>query len=206
MPRLSRPRLTLTDFIRVVTKSGTPKATAIRAIKHRPEYTPQADFYKALREHIVDVHRRGGVRKDLKTVLAGLKDDKKRKNYPAAVKGYSRWWGTRDVKWFEPPSAVIKGAGVELSVNPELGLRIEDHDYIIKLHFPEGSLTRERADIINRVLQSSIIDPQRPGALAAVLDVRPARLQQPSGKTPAAILDAIIDAELEYIGRMWSKL
>jgi hypothetical protein len=94
------PHLSLTDFVDIVSKSGTPKATCIRDVKNRPPYHPAFDFYKSLREHIVDTHTRGRPRRAIGEVLQQLTDTKKVSNYPDAVNGYlrcgagNRWSGS----------------------------------------------------------------------------------------------------------------
>jgi hypothetical protein len=43
-------RVSLTDFVDIVSKSGTPKATKVAQVKKRGRYEPAVDFYKPLRE------------------------------------------------------------------------------------------------------------------------------------------------------------
>ena len=54
------PQISLTDFVDVVAKAGRPKATKVRQVKERHAYEPAFDFYKSLREHIVENHRHDG--------------------------------------------------------------------------------------------------------------------------------------------------
>ena len=205
MPRAA-PRITLTDFIDIVVKSGTPKATAIKTIKYRGDYAPEKDFYKLLREEIVDLHRRAADKKELRGLLSKVKDDKKRANYPPAIAGYSRWWARQQFEWFDPPSAALARAGVELSVSPELGLRIGGLPHILKLHLKGESLPQNRADIINHVLEVALSDIAPRDALMGVVDARRGKLLRPSGRTPRDILDSLVEAELGYIATIWRSV
>jgi hypothetical protein len=56
---LRTPSLSLTGLVEVVTRAGTPKAKRVAAIKSRPADQPQPDFYKALREGLIDIHEKG---------------------------------------------------------------------------------------------------------------------------------------------------
>jgi hypothetical protein len=56
------PRITLTDFIEVVTKTAGPKATKVSQLKNRQAYDPATDFYKAFREGLIALHKRGGAK------------------------------------------------------------------------------------------------------------------------------------------------
>jgi hypothetical protein len=94
--------LTLGDFLDVVSKSGSPKATKVREIKHRPPYSPATDFYKGLREGIVDTHRAGHSKSKL-PLIAQLASPAKQANYQVVIAGYQKWWGAKTLKWFSPP-------------------------------------------------------------------------------------------------------
>lgn len=51
--------ISLTDFVDFVCKSGTAKLTKVRQIKERDDYSPKTDFYKALREGVIENHETG---------------------------------------------------------------------------------------------------------------------------------------------------
>ena len=48
------PQISLTDFVDIVSTSGTPKATKVKQVKYRPAYNPAIDFYKRIRDDIVE--------------------------------------------------------------------------------------------------------------------------------------------------------
>ena len=43
-------KISLTDFVDIASKSGTPKATKVAQVKARPDYEPKFDFYRPIRE------------------------------------------------------------------------------------------------------------------------------------------------------------
>ena len=88
-------KISLTDFVDIVSKAGRPKATKVRQVKERPDYEPAFDFYKALREHIVEVHSSGGGKEIISDVMVSISDPKKIKNYPELLAGYKKWLGRK---------------------------------------------------------------------------------------------------------------
>jgi len=198
------PHLSLTDFVDVVSASGTPKATKIRQVKTRPTYSPAIDFWKPLREAIMETHTRGLPKGNLDLVLAGLTDRKKLTAYPPAIAGYKKWWGRSALQWFAPPSALYTAYGVDVSVNPELGLRVNGVPHIIKLYFKETTLTKNRVDIITYLMTAQLTQGVPGGCAMAVLDVRRGHLIVPAGAPPD--LSAVLDAELAYVAALWPRL
>lgn len=112
-------KISLTDFVDIVSKSGTPKATKIAQVKNRVPYNPAADFYKAIRDAIIEMHSTSQGKAHLRKLLPSLVDQKKVSNYHGVVDGYLKWWGRKALEWFAPPSGIFSGYGVEVSVNPE---------------------------------------------------------------------------------------
>jgi hypothetical protein len=197
------PEISLTDFVDIVSKSGTPKATKVAQVKARPDYEPAFDFYKALREAIVDIHKDGNQRASLTAFMQTVADPKKRKNYPPVIAGYRRWWGKKDLEWFAPRRTVYSQYGVDVIINPELGLAIDGARHMIKLYFKDDTLSLRRVDIITRLMQHTLHAMSQPGDVMSVLDVRNARLF-PFRATGASM--AMIDAELAYIAALWPQV
>ena len=195
------PKISLTDFVDIVSKSGTPKATKVAQVKKRPEYDPRADFYKRAREVIVQTHRGGKSKAELASALSQLSDPKKRVNYPDLVKGYNKWWGRKALHWFEPPSGVFAAHGVEVSINPELGLDVNGTKFIIKLYFKGEALSKYRVDIATFLMEAQLRTAAPAGATMSVLDVRNSKLL--SARSLTAALRAALNAELAYISALW---
>jgi hypothetical protein len=198
------PRLSLTDFVDIVSKSGTPKATKVAQVKNRPKYEPAADFYKPIRDFLIELHRNNQAKSNLKSVLPSITDQKKRTNYPGIILGYSKWWGTKVLDWFEPPSDFFSAHGIEVAVNPELGLTINGKRYLIKLYFKSDPLSKTRVDIVTHLMEVALRPHCTEGEVMAVLDTRKAKLICPT--VPIAHLYAALNAELAYISTLWPSV
>ena len=197
------PQLSLTDFVDVVSKSGTPKATKVSEVKHRPPYDPAFDFYKALRELIIGTHKSGHPKATLNSAITSISDPKKITAYPAIVAGYSKWWGRKALTWFDPQTSIFSLHGVDIIVNPELGLEINGQKHLIKLYFKSDALAKNRVDIITHMM-SVALGSLNPGATMSVLDIRKSKLHSPT--VPIPHLNAIVDAELAYIEALWKQV
>ena len=200
MPRKTM-KLSLTEFSDVVAHSSTSKATVLKKIKANDTYSPATDFYKPFREHVVELHKAGKGRADLKSLLSTLTDTKKSANYPAMLHGYSQWWGRQTLVWFPPPKAVASQYGVDVTVTPELGLLIGGVRHVIKLYTRSEKLTRGSAEVIVRLMEAHLT--LKTGDRVAVLDVKRGRLFSGPLKTPTAVLNGLVDAELAYISKLW---
>ena len=195
------PRLSLTDFVDIAASSGTPKATKIRNIKNRPPYNPGFDFYRPLRDHIEKTHNTAKGKANLNRLLPSLTDKKKLSAYPTLIEGYRKWWGNKKLVWFNPPVGVYSAHGIDVSVNPELGLRIEGQPHLIKLYFKAEPLTKNRIDVILFLLESQLSGQSPSETTMGVLEIRRSKLYIPTMHIQT--LPAILSAELAYIAALW---
>lgn len=195
------PKISLTDFVDIVSKSGTPKANKVAQVKNRPDYDPSQDFYKMIRECIIQTHQKNGDKTELRRMLIALSDPKKRANYPEIVAGYSKWWGRKTLKWFSPPADVFVAHGIEVSVNPELGLVVNGQKHIIKLYFKGEKLSKNKIDIATHLMEACLRPKTKLGDTMSVLDIRNSRLISPT--VPVAALSGALNAELAYIAALW---
>lgn len=198
------PQIVLSDFVDIAHTSGMPKATKVAEVKNRGPYDPRFDFYKPLRERIEFVHQRGLGKDHLKDVLTGLKDRKKINIYPDLVTAYRKWWGRKELPWFTAPRGTFSDGGVDVVVNPELGLIIGDVPHVVKLHFKTEPLSRSRAEIVTHLIEMTLRPKASPGTVFALLDVRSGRLV-PAGD-PNKKVNACLRAELAYIANIWPSL
>lgn len=196
-------KVSLTDFVDVVSKSGTPKANHVSRVINRPKYSPASDFYKPLRDCIVDTHKNNLPPQIVYELLAHLKDEKKVSNYPEAVNGYCSWWGNKKVQWFEPPAGEFARHGVSVNVNPELGLFMNETPYIIKLYFKGEKLAKSRIDIVTYLMETCLRCQCGSEALMGLLDVRNAKLF--CYKASNQNLTAMLGAELAYVAALWER-
>lgn len=198
------PRLSLTDLVDVVSKAGSPKATKVRQIKNRNDYSPATDFYKPLRDGIISVHQSGKSKSELDSILNGLKDVKKRSAYPEIIEGYRKWWGGKKPEWFSPPTAVYTNSGIDVSINPEIGFLYNDTPHVIKLYLKDDDVNKSKMDLITALMEHCLRQKTSANTRIGVLDVRGSKLYTLG--TNSAVQKAIIDAELAYVAALWPNV
>ncbi|MEM9457458.1 MAG: hypothetical protein AAGF11_24975 [Myxococcota bacterium] len=203
---MTHPKISLTDFVDITSASGTPKHTKVKQAKNRPAYDPRFDFYKKLREGIVDAHNQHLGKKHLDTVMAGVTDTKKLTNYPNLVAGHKKWWGRKKLAWFDPPSKTYSAPGglVEVRINPELGLEINGKPHLIKLYFKSNTVAKNKVDIITHLMKLALGAHAPANTTMALLDIRNSKLICPT--VPISGLTAMVQAELAYVDSLWPNV
>lgn len=200
-------RLTLTDFIDFLNRPGmSAKLAKVREIKHRGPYTTTGDFYRPIREAVIRTHASGRDKWSIRSFIArlaalGLEFRHRLPSYELLADAYIGWWGRKRLEWFEPGWQLGDLQGLQISVNPELGLDIEGSPHLVKLYFKEDLLSPRVADVAGRMMARVLGDQVPPDATMAVLDVRRKRLHR---LTPRPDLDALLDAEVAAFTAMWA--
>lgn len=201
---MSMPEISLTDFVDFVIKSGTPKLTKVRTIKTRPDYEPAFDFWKPLRDGIKAFHKADGRNKNvLDRILDDLTDIKKKRRYPGAIAGYKKFLGKRTLTWFDPPYSLWSSGGLDVRVNPELGLEINGRKYAVKLYFKDDSPTRAKLDVVLELMRIALADKDGKVEMA-VLDVTTARLIE-MNMNKASLLP-LLQGEAASFAQIWNSL
>jgi hypothetical protein len=196
-------RISLTYFVDFVLKAGTPKLTGVREFKENKDeiYT---DFYKPVREAIVEMHRTGVSDKCLDQFLGSLTDERRKRIYPSIVEGYRRFLSSAKVTWFNPPAGTYPIGGVEININPELGLIIDGTPHLLKMYFRGEPLSSKRVQVVLNLLTASGLSASVPGCVFAMLDVRKARLH--TLKTPNPRLNLLLRGEAASFSTIYAGL
>jgi hypothetical protein len=197
--------LTLSDVVDVFSKSGRPKATKVRQIKHREEYQPATDYYRTLRNALVAIHSSGKDRTALDSILSAVTDPKKISNYHELIEAYRKFWGRKNIGWFNPPRGIYSYSGVDVIVNPELGLIIDGQAVVIKLYVKSEDISRPQIELIPVLMEVVLRSQAADGVLMALLDVRKGKLHY-LGMSSIATATAMINAELSYVATLWPDL
>ena len=196
-------KITQTDFIDFISRSGTSKLSKVRTLFTRPDYHPSLDFYKPLREEIVENLKLQKAKKELFDFLDELKTSKKYSRYLPLIDGYTKFLGRKKAQWFEPPSTVWKYKELQIKMNPELGICFGDERYIIKLYFKDTSLQRKDIKVLLWMMDQTLCTGIFQGYRSALLDVERSKLHYSNAKEQT--LNALLEGEAESFLRMWQS-
>ncbi len=198
--------ISLTTFVDFVSKSGTSRLTCVRNAKkqYQRSYKPEFDFWKPLRDAIVDMHRHGRSKDSLDEVLTKISDRKKVKLYPGRIQAYKRWVGRKRFEWLGCESSRWTQGSLTVRVNPELCMSVDDTNYLIKLYFKEERLSKNRMDAMLFLIQTACPLADTAGSTPAILDVPRGKLIEPTRSIPG--LDALLAGEAEAFVQMWKRI
>jgi len=201
------PEISLTDFVDFASRSGTRQLTKVRELKARGAYNPAHDFWKRLRDGIVAYHSRGGPITQLDAIVTGLTDPKKRRRYLDAVANYKRWLGRKQITWFQPPRAVWSQGGLDVKVNPELGLDINGQRHAIKLYFKSDRLGKYKVDVVSTLMVDALQTWMRanPDTELSVLDIGNRKLF-PSSRVNTGALVPLLIGQASMFVTIWNSI
>jgi hypothetical protein len=198
-------RISLTDFVDFVSKSGSPKITKVRQIKSRQDYHPSRDFYKYLRDAIKLYHEENHTDKNtyFRDVLNASPDAKKKTKFTNLTKGYQRFLGTKSISHHESNNVIWTQGELEVNVNPELCLTIDNEKHLIKLYFKSDELTKLRIDVILYLMQNAL--PIQPNIdKFTILYIEKSRML--SEAKPDTALQFLLQAEAESFITIYKNL
>ncbi|HRI09829.1 MAG TPA: hypothetical protein PKW35_18530 [Nannocystaceae bacterium] len=196
-------RISLTDFVDFVTRAGMPKLTKVKQLKHRGEYGPYSDFYRPFREAVIAAHaERRGKASIPAAALPAVAEDRRRHHFNDLCAGYLGWWGRQELDYFPPPTALVHREGLDISVNPELGLLIDGRPHVVKLYFKEPPLSKRYAEVVACLMHETLAGQAPTGGLIALLDVRRRRLHRLS---PRPDLSILVAGEMAALTTMWAR-
>ena len=154
--------VSMTTFMDFIVASGTKRITCIAAAKKpygRP-YHPSRDFYRPLRDGIVQMHQQGHELLWLDSLLEGITDAKKLSFYPKCIEGYKKALSGKSLAWISCTPKTWKSGGLEVRVNPELGLVIDDLPHAVKLYFKAETLSQAAVEPIVRLIDFDAQEPR----------------------------------------------
>lgn len=200
-------KISLTEFMNFVNKSGSVKATVVSKAKNNreEEYAHWKDYWLPLRNKIKDVHKKRGSHEDLKEVINSIHEDKK-ENYKLSVEGYCSFWKKKKIEWVEPPKKTWALGDIRIELNPELGLVINDKVYIIKLFTTaNSSIDKRHADLILHLMEKEL-RPKVGGdeVIFGVLDVKRGKLFE--NKTQETSLYSLLKGEAQSFESQWKDI
>lgn len=197
------PKISMSNLADIASSSGLTRQSKVRALKRRGPYSPGIDFYKSLREGLVDVHRGGITRAQLVQLAEAQSDPRRGGPYRSAIAAYLKWWGQKEIALLDPPRDTYSKHGVDVSVNPEMAMSINGTKYLVKLHLNRDPLDTFKVNVITSLMELVLRAKCKNGEVMAVLDVNRAKLH-PLG-TQAEKYRILIDGELAYVAGIWDS-
>ena len=182
--------VTLTRFLDFVNANGLDRQKVVSEFINSDDYSPCKDYYKDLRDAIVSMYKNGEPLDSLDEKFA-LIDEKKQVNYPILLSGFKAWARRKKIVFLETKSYIYDLNGLEMSINPELVLRINGKPTVVKFFFKKD-LEKGAADIVSVLMAMAFrsFDDKYNDYDFGVLDLRTSRLRRITATTK---IDEIIN-------------
>jgi hypothetical protein len=197
----------MTTFVDFVAATGTVRLTQVRDAhkKYGVQYSPAADFYGPLRRAIVSAFEKGWVVDDFNAAIGAVSDPKKVDHYERRRKGLVKWAGTKDKKKYEALEPVhstwVSKSGLEVKIRPELRLRIDGVDHVIKLYFKADKLSKQKTKLSLFLLNQELGEH----GIVGILDVKQGRLITYDESDPEGI-GFLLESEAAAFATLWEAL
>lgn len=162
------------------------------------------DFPKDFKDEVKKQIKRQGTKEDLLELVEGIRDDM-RENYNQMIAGYLKFWKPSRMVWINPVKKSVHFGGVKIILNPELGVRWQGKDIMIKLYLKANeNLDKRHADIILAMMESELRDKVNENVEFAILDVRRGKLFTYVNDDPRLLI--LLKLEGREFSDMWWEL
>ncbi len=206
------PRVSMSTFARFYAARGAGQLALVRRAKLqllRPDITG-GGFYSALRQFLRANHWRTRDASYLENgaldrFLTSQKDNKK-PHYKDIVSHYIEQWNRRDAEFFMVERYDYDLGGLTIRVNPEVGMRNDDGERVLKLWLDTQQLPRQ----IRQVSEYLMSEAQRAcpawdrGWQCGMWDVRRNSIPFPLSVPPR--MDLLVSAQVAAFLNMWNSL
>lgn len=196
--------VSISTFVDFVTKAGTPKLTVVKQWKNKPDYNPATDFYKAIREGIVEMHKSDQPLTYLDAFCNNLKDAKKQTAYPPIVKGYKKWVKSQPIRFYPQIGGIWECEGLSVKVNPELHIDLNGKRHILKLYFKSDKLAKNRIQLILQMMHLALVSETESNTQYGILDVRNSRAYL--FEKDDVLVTALLEGEAANWMKIWPKV
>lgn len=199
-------RITLTEFVNFINSSGMKKMTIVSAAKakHEEQEGNPFDYWKEFKDEVKRLLKKKGDKEDLWELVETVREEQ-RENYNQMIRGYLKFWKPTRMEWVNPVKKMANIGGVKMILNPEIGVKWQGKEYMIKLYLKANeSLDKRHADIILALMESELREKAGESIEFAILDVRRGKLFLHVENDPRLLI--LLKSEGMEFAEMWKEL
>ena len=185
-------------FADFLTKKQRFKKNYVHNVIKQGVYRPEEDYYLNLRQRLKSLMKKNSSLNELDIILKKIAP-KKFDNYEVLIDQIQNYMQNKKYTWVTPPRYTKNYSGLMLTVNPEIGLQIDEKTYFIKMYFKKKELDSEKVGIMQKIMQDALKN-DFPDTNVAVWDIRQGILHDvPINK------EVSIPYDLENEAIIWQK-
>lgn len=143
------------SFVDYILTKDKSKNRFIKNFKKRGNYNAAQDFYLPLRTCLIQLCKKNKCVEELDTMYNKLSDERKKSNYTTVISKIKEFLQNEKYDWVQPDKLQIIYGGLEISVNPELGLKIGEQTHFVKLYFKKDKISQAKVNLLLRIMQDT---------------------------------------------------
>lgn len=185
-------------FANFVIEKPNKRKRYIHKIVNKEPYAFEKDFYSTFRIKLISAIKKYKSLTELNQMLKKI-NSKKYDHYEVLIDQIQNFMQGVKYTWIEPPKNIIEYSGLQLKVNPEIGININNETLFIKMYFKQKQIGTEKVNVMLKIMQDSIKEDY-PNAKVAILDIRHCELHKRDVNE-----EVIIPYNLEQEAKVWQK-
>ena len=185
-------------FANFVTEKPNKRKKYVNKIINKEPYAFEKDYYSVLRIKLISTIKKNKSLIELNQMLKKI-NPKKHNHYEVLIDQIQNFMQGVKYIWVEPPKNIIEYSGLQLKVNPEIGININGETLFIKMYFKQNQIENEKVNVMLKIMQDSIKEDYQ-NAKVAILDVRRCELHKKDINE-----EIIIPYNLDQEARVWQR-
>lgn len=185
-------------FANFVTEKPNKRKRYVNKIINKEPYAFEKDYYSVLRIKLISAIKKNKSLIELNQMLKKI-NPKKHNHYEVLIDQIQNFMQGVKYIWVEPPKNIIEYSGLQLKVNPEIGINIKGETLFIKMYFKQDQIENEKVNVMLKIMQDSIKEDYQ-NAKVAILDVRRCELHKKDINE-----EFIIPYNLDQEAKVWQK-
>ena len=157
-------------FANFVTEKPQKRKGYVSNVINKEPYVFYKDFYSVLRTKLTSILRNNKPLTELNEILKNQKPIRQF-HYETLINQIQYFFKGKKYTWIEPPKNIIEYSGLQLKVNPEIGLRCNDKTLFIKMYLKQPPISNSKIVVMQKIMQDALKDVY-PDAEVAILDIR----------------------------------
>ena len=199
-------QVSLTEFVNFINSSGMKKMTIVASAKakHEEQEGNPYDYWKDFKDKVKYLLKKQGTKEDLYELVEEVREEV-RENYNQMITGYVKFWKPSRMEWLKPVKKMIRVGGVKMILNPEIGIKWQGKEYMIKLYLKANeTLDKRHADIILALMESELREKVEDDVEFGILDVKRGKLFLHVDNDPRLLI--LLKSEGMEFAEMWKEL
>lgn len=185
-------------FANFVIEKPNKRKRYVNKVINKGPYSFEKDYYSIFRAKLISAIKKNKSLIELNNMLKKI-NPRKYNHYEVLIDQIQNFMQGVKYIWVEPPKNIIEYSGLQLKVNPEIGININGETLFIKMYFKQEQINTKKVNVMLKIMQDSIKEDY-PNAKVAILDIRHCELHKRDVNE-----EVVIPYNLDQEAKVWQK-